>query len=182
MSRSHFCFLLFPQVTASSWWVQGGSGKSVVFLAARAWSSDPLVSCHQSLRNLTRFLTGISLKLKKHGRHNGSSIAQMPSRGISCDIPIQWSWSLTVRTRPHWWKRGLRSYLDVNFLRMPYKLQCFSRDSGSWLGLPEHNYNVQTCQPWGQGSYAQKTKIPPVIIVTRNRKNDIAWLCNSNTH
>lgn len=177
-SRSHFCFLP-PSHCFFLVGRQTKGGKSVLFLAARAWSSDPLVSCHQSPRNLTRFLTGISLRLKKHGMHIGSSFAQMPSRGISCDIAIQWSWSLPVRTRPHWWRRGLRSHLDVNFRRITYKLQCFSRDSGSWLGLPQHNYNVRNCLPWGQGCYEQKTKIPPGIIVTRNRKGDLLWTVQS---
>lgn len=40
-------------------------------------------------------------KAKKHGMHTGSYFAPMPSRGFSCDIPIQWSCSPTVRTRPH---------------------------------------------------------------------------------
>lgn len=178
-----FLFAFLPP-THCFFWVgrERKGGKSVLFLAARAWSSDPLVSRHQSPRNLTRFLTGTSLRLKKHGMHIGSSFAQMPSRGISCDIAIQRSWSLPVRTRPHWWRRGLRSHLDVNFRRITYKPQCFSRDSGSWLRLPQHNYDVRTCLPRGQGRYGQQTKIPPGIIVTRNRKGDFVGLCNSNAH
>lgn len=178
-----FLFAFLPP-THCFFWVgrERKGGKSVLFLAARAWSSDPLVSRHQSPRNLTRFLTGTSLRLKKHGMHIGSSFAQMPSRGISCDIAIQRSWSLPVRTRPHWWRRGLRSHLDVNFRRITYKLQCFSRDSGSWLRLPQHNYDVRACLPRGQGRYEQQTKIPPGIIVTRNRKGDLVGLCDSNAH
>lgn len=42
-----------------------------------------------------------SAEAKRHGVHVGSCFAQMPSGGISCDTPIQWSCGPTVRTWSH---------------------------------------------------------------------------------
>lgn len=53
--------------SASRWFVLGRrkeKKKYLLSLAARICSSDPFVSCHQPLRTLTGFLTGISLQYK----------------------------------------------------------------------------------------------------------------------
>lgn len=101
---------------------KGKKKKCVLFLAAKMWSSDPLVSCHQSLRNPTRFLTGISLKLKSMACISATLLLRCPVEALVVTFPFN-GLVAPLSEQGHTHGRKDLNYLNVNSVRKAYKPQ-----------------------------------------------------------
>lgn len=162
MSSSHFC--LFYKQVSYFFFSLGRRKKKKSIYFPRQPGFDPVTYLWLSsaAKRPHRISNWSFTEAKKHGVHVGSCFAQMPSGGISCDTPIQWSCSPTVRTWSHQQKKDLRGYLDVNLIRIAYKTQPMF----PWTGPRDTGPNIITSYKLdlARRKACRKQKIKVIVI------------------